>query len=109
MRIKTKIPFEVFEALKVVGQNLRTARVRRALTQDELAAKCQIARNTLASMERGDSGVALGAVFSVLWTLGLLGSVKGLADPDLDEHGKILQAARQVQRVRSPVMLDNDF
>jgi hypothetical protein len=48
-------------------------------------------------------------VLSVLWALGLLDSVKALADPDYDEHGKILEAATRPERVRAHQVLDNDF
>jgi hypothetical protein len=32
-----------------------------------------------------------------------------VADPDNDEHGKIMEAARQPQRVRHQTTIDNDF
>ena len=102
-------PFEVSEAVKMLGDNIRVARIRRELTQEQLAQKCGIARKTLYAIERGSPGIALGTAYSVLWTLGLLACAKELADPNKDEHGKILEAARQKQRVRSPAPQDNDF
>jgi hypothetical protein len=48
-------------------------------------------------------------VLSVLWALGLLDSGKALADPDSDEHGKILEAATRLERVQAYNVLDNDF
>jgi len=44
----------------------------------------------------------------VLWKLALLNTMGGVADPDTDDHGKILEAAARPQRVRKPVS-DNDF
>ena len=105
----SRLPLEVSEAIKLLGENIRAARVRRELTQEELAQRCQIARKTLYAIERGSPGIALGTVYSVLWTLGLLDSARELAHRDKDEHGKILEAARQKQRVRSPALPDNDF
>ena len=45
----------------------------------------------------------------MLWKLGLLGTAAALADPDTDEHGRILEAARRPQRVRQSAVVDNDF
>nr|WP_315848143.1 hypothetical protein [uncultured Rhodoferax sp.] len=44
----------------------------------------------------------------MLWKLGLLDTLDAVANPDTDDHGKILEAARMPQRVRSRT-LDNDF
>ncbi len=46
--------------------------------------------------------------FTVLWKLGLLSTAVALADPDADEHGRILEAARRPKRVRNPVDSDSD-
>jgi DNA-binding XRE family transcriptional regulator len=104
-------PFEVAEAIKVLGERIRLARVRRRTSQDDLAKACQIARRTLYAMESGAPGIAIGHVYAVLWTLGLLSTTNGIADPDADEHGKTLDAARQAQRVRHPRVKpdENDF
>jgi DNA-binding XRE family transcriptional regulator len=102
-------PRQVNDALKVLGINIRTARVRRRLTQDELSMKCDIARKTVYAIEKGAQGPSIGSVLSVLWALGLLDSVKALADPDSDEHGKILEAATRPERARTHQVLDNDF
>ncbi|MDN4052258.1 helix-turn-helix domain-containing protein [Massilia sp. YIM B02763] len=102
-------PRQVSDALTALGINIRTARVRRRLTQDELAMKCDITRKTVYAIEKGAQGPSIGSVLSVLWALGLLDSVKALADPDADEHGKILEAATRPERVRAYKVLDNDF
>ena len=83
--------------------------MRRRMTQDELAQACGITRKTLYALEKGSPGASIGTTFSVLWKLGLLGTTAALADPEEDEHGRILEAARRPQRVRSPVDHDNDF
>lgn len=102
-------PFEVTSALKTLGSNIKVARSRRRILQEELARKCGITRKTLWSLEQGEGGVSMATLFTVLWTLGLLDSAKAIASPDNDEHGKILEAARQKQRIREPISNDNDF
>ncbi|HEX4597703.1 MAG TPA: helix-turn-helix transcriptional regulator [Burkholderiaceae bacterium] len=104
-----KLPLEVRQAINQLGENFRLARLRRRMSQDDVAKACQITRKTLYGLEKGDPGVSLGTAFSALWALGLLGSAQALANPDEDEHGKILDAARQPKRVRQSTPSDNDF
>ena len=107
----TKAPLEVSQTLVALGGRIRIARMRRQLSQEELAQACGIARRTLFSIETGAPGIAIGLICTVLWKLGLLATTRGLADPDADEHGKILEAARLGKRVRRPEQAaeDNDF
>ena len=103
------VPREVRARLEGLGECVRIARVRRGMGTQELADECGIGRRSLYRIERGDAGVALGTYLTVLWKLGLLDTVQGVANPDDDEHGKILEAARRPARVRAPAPRDNDF
>jgi transcriptional regulator with XRE-family HTH domain len=108
--IATPLPFEVRKAVDGLGERIRIARIRRRMNQDELAQACDISRRTLYRIESGEAGIAVGTIFTVLWKLGLLDATKALANPDQDEHGKILELARLPQRVRSLESdMDNDF
>ena len=102
-------PLEVTSAVQRLGENVRLARIRRGLSQAELAQACGITRKTLYTLETGASGATVATAFTVLWKLGLLNTAVALADPEADEHGKILEAARRPKRVRRPVDSDNDF
>lgn len=103
-----QLPREVLKHLDELGQRVRIARVRRHLSTEDLAQACGIGRRTLYRIENGDPGIALGTFLSVLWKLGLLDTIHGVANPDTDDHGKILEAASRPQRVRASVA-DNDF
>ncbi len=103
------LPLEVASAVRRLGAHVRVARVRRRMSQEELAQACGITRKTLYALETGVPGTGLATAFTVLWKLGLLQGALGLADPDADEHGKILEAARRPRRVRQPAPQDNDF
>lgn len=103
-----QLPREVLKHLDELGQRVRTARVRRRIGTDALAHACGIGRRTLYRIETGEPGVALGSLLSVLWKLGLLDTVGGVANPDTDDHGKILEAAARPKRVRA-LGSDNDF
>ena len=103
-----QLPREVLKHLEELGRRVRTARVRRRISTEDLAQVCGIGRRTLYRIETGEPGVALGTFLSVLWKLGLLDTVHSVANPDTDDHGKILEAASRPQRVRAPTS-DNDF
>jgi transcriptional regulator with XRE-family HTH domain len=100
MKREEPVPFEVAEQIRLLGTRVRQARIRRSLDQVELARACHMARTTLQRIEGGSTGSAISAIYTVLWTLGILPTASGLADPEADEHGKTLEAARQSKRVR---------
>ena len=70
-RITAQLPSGMEVILKALGENIRLARKRRKITTTMLAERAGMARKTLRSIERGDSGVTLGAYASVLFCLGL--------------------------------------
>jgi len=77
------------EILKQLGENIKLARKRRKLTQDQVAERADIARSTLYLVESGNPSVTIGAYFNVLRVLGLQdGFLKLAAD---DEFGRKLQ------------------
>lgn len=102
------LPLEVLKSVELLGERVRIARLRRQLGMDDLAKACGIGRRTLYRIENGEPGVALGSMLAVLWKLGLLDTVRAVANPDDDEHGKILEAARRPRRARTSAP-DNDF
>jgi transcriptional regulator with XRE-family HTH domain len=102
MAIQKSLPARVTERISDLGDRVRVARIRRGLSIAELAAKAGIHRNTLSALELGKPGVALGAYVTVLWALGLEGTLQGVAHPDADTHGKTLEASRRPARVRKP-------
>ena len=59
------------EILGSLGETIHLARLRRKISTTMLAERAGMTRNTLRSIERGDSGVTMGAYASVLFCLGL--------------------------------------
>ena len=102
------LPFEVTKIAHELGMNVRVARKRRRMLQGELAQKAGVGEKTIRRLEKGDDGVSIGNVLSVLWALGLLPTAKAMAAPETDEHGKTLELARLPQRVRASAP-DNNF
>lgn len=108
-RITDSPPAAVVEALKRLGRNIRTARLRRKLRIEDVAGRMGASRFTVADLERGKPGTSAAAYFGALWALGLLEQARDLADPDRDQEGKVLESARSPKQARRPRRLDNDF
>lgn len=86
--------------LAEMGENIRLARLRRKLPATMIAERAGIARNTLRSIEHGDSRVAFGAYANVLLCLGLEKDLRLIASDD--ELGRKLQDAGLPIKARAP-------
>lgn len=65
------LSFVLEDILKVLGENIKLARLRRKITTTMLAERAGMGRITLRKIENGNSAVTLGAYASVLFCLGL--------------------------------------
>lgn len=93
--------FAVEEAVRLLGENIRIARIKRRLPQALVAERAGISVNTLSKLENGDPGIAVGNVAAVLQALGFEDPLSSLADAGSDEAGLLLESKRLPQRVRS--------
>ncbi len=86
--------------MRELGNRIRTARLRRRLSQAELAASLYVTRKTLARLENGDPGVSLAVFATALFAFGLHGQLDELVTPQSDVIG-LWHAERQLpKRVR---------
>jgi transcriptional regulator with XRE-family HTH domain len=92
-----------------LGRDIRTARIRRQLREEDLAAKAGITRMTLRRVEAGTLGTGVGAYAAALWALLLLDDLADVAAPNRDLEGQTLEAARRGKRVRLPKGLNDEF
>jgi len=91
----------VEESLKALGHNIRIARLKRRLPQEVLAQRAGIGLSTLTKIEKGNSGVAIGTVASVIQALDL-----GLPFSSLLQEDPLTQAFEETvlpKRVRSSI------
>jgi transcriptional regulator with XRE-family HTH domain len=102
-------PYEVEAALRTLGSNLRTARLRRNLTLKDLAARLGASRQVLADAEAGKPTTGIGVYAGMLWALGLTDGLLSLAHPDADEEGKLLDAKNSRKAAGKPRKVDDDF
>ena len=69
--------------LRVLGEQMKLARLRRDLSAEQLAERAGIARTTLLRLEHGDGGVALSTLVKTLFVLGLEQDILLVAKDDL--------------------------
>lgn len=84
-----------------LGQDIRTARIRRRMTIDDMASRTGVNRKTIMKLEKGDATVSLSVLGSVLLILGEEHRLASLLDPGKDDTAILLDQERLPQRVRS--------
>src|SRR5688572_2171680 len=88
-------PFEVSEALRDLGNNLRTARLSRNFTSEEVAQKLGIARQVVSQAERGKASTSIVVYAGLLWVYNLTHQLRAVAASESDLEGKALARSRQ--------------
>ena len=102
-------PFAVARVLKALGANMRTARMRRKLTLEDVAQKIGVSRRIVSDAEKGKPSTAIAVYAGILWALDLLDQLSSVAEPAKDAEGMALALSREGSKVRKPQVLDNDF
>lgn len=102
-------PYPVEQAIKRLGSNLRTARLRRNLTIEEVAGKIGTGPRAVSDAEKGKVSTGIAVYTALLWAYDLLGAMEELADPVKDEEGLMLARKQERTRARRTEGLDDDF
>jgi hypothetical protein len=102
-------PHDVELALKKLGADLRTARLRRNLTVDATAARIGTGRRAVMDAEKGKITTQIAVYAALLWVFGLVDRLGDAADPLLDEEGQRLALKNDRVHARTPKGLDNEF
>ena len=101
------VPYQVERSLKKLGADLKTARLRRNLTIQEVAQKIGTSRFVVADAEKGKPSTGIAIYAAMLWVYGLIDCLADIADPSMDAEGTTLSLPRG--RARHPSKLDNAF
>jgi transcriptional regulator with XRE-family HTH domain len=88
-------------ALKRLGHDVRGARLRRGIAVADLAVRAGTSASTVARLEKGDPGVAIGTLADILVVLGLVDRLNDLIDIRKDDLGLALTTERRPRRGRS--------
>ena len=84
-----------------LGARIRAARLRRRLSQTEMAERVGVSRPTLRSLERGDLSVGLGVLVRALGVLGLEDDLARVAADDEVGRRLVDAAATPARRTKS--------
>ena len=109
MKTGEALPSEILSQLGRIGYGIKTARMRRRMTQEALAERVGTSWHTIRKIEKGSPVTGIGYYLKALWVLGLFDDVRLLADPERDREGIILESAARGTRARPPRTLDRDF
>jgi DNA-binding XRE family transcriptional regulator len=102
-------PYEIEAALKRLGADLRTARLRRNITLAEVAERIGASREVVGEAEHGKPSTSAAIYAALLWSYGMVDRLQNLAEPTSDEEGLRLASLRERRHARAPQALDDDF
>ena len=74
-------PYPVEQAIDRLGANLRTARLRRNLTIEEVGEKIGTGPRAVSDEEKGKVSTSIAVYTALLWAYDMLGPMVDLADP----------------------------
>ena len=100
-QIKPSLPIPVQRALRKLGGDIRTARLRRRISTNTPSDRAAISRTTLNKVEKGEPSVAMWIYATVLFVLGLNDKLAKLAEPAEDTVGLLLEEENLPQRIHS--------
>ena len=101
-RKQSSLPPAAVQTVAQMGERIRIARKRRAITMADMAARMFVTRKTLARLEKGDPGVSMAVFIAALWVLGMEKDLLEVANPERDVVGIFNERQRLPKRVRSP-------
>jgi len=107
-RVRDSLHPEAATIISQLGERIRIARKRRAITMEDMASRMFVTRKTLARLENGDPGVSLAVFFSALWVLGLEKDLLEIAVPEHDKVGLYRERQRLPEKVR-PIKSKDDL
>lgn len=97
--IGTVLPRRAANNLRIVGEQIRLARLRRNLSIAQIAERASCSPLTVMRVEKGTATVAIGIYLRVLFALGLDQDILSLAKDDT--LGRDLQDTQLKQRARA--------
>ncbi|HEY9714686.1 MAG TPA: hypothetical protein V6C72_14560 [Chroococcales cyanobacterium] len=95
--------------MKQLGENLRTARIRRNLTIEDVAERIGTGPRPVMDAEKGKASTGIVVYAALLWLYDQLHQLEDVADPYNDKEGLALERAKERTRVRKSKGFSNDF
>jgi transcriptional regulator with XRE-family HTH domain len=109
-KISQSPPAAVERILFRIGQNIKTARLRRNMRLEDLALRVGVSRYLISDIEKGKPTTSIAAYIGALWALGLSDDLYNIGNPDKDSEGKALENIHAPKTAgKRKKDLDNDF
>ena len=89
------------KAIAQLGDDLKTARLRRRWSQKDMARLMGVSISTVQHMEKGEPGVSIGTIAMAFLCLNVLEKLSDLLQPSTDELAMIMDRMHLPKRVRS--------
>lgn len=86
-------------ALRSLGANLKTARIRRRMSIKDFAVRTGVSERTVMRLEKGDDGVSIGTLTMACLVLGEICRVAQFLDPGSDDMGLLLDRDALPKRI----------
>ena len=108
-KITDTLPSPARRAIAQLGQDLAVARRRRRVSQQLMADRMLVTRETVNRLERGDPTVSLSVLASAMFVLGLTSRLAELVGPESDTVGMSEDLQRLPRRAHAARTDDLDF
>ena len=99
---KTRPPLSVRRSLVKLGEDIKTARLKRRLPMALLAERALLGLSTLEKIQKGDPGVSIGSYAAVIFSLGMGTPFGDILNPAEDATGLALEKERLPKRIHGP-------
>lgn len=96
-------------AISRLGQDIKTARKKRRLSQRDFAAKMGVSLSTVQRLEGGDPGISTGVLVMAFIALGNLRRFTEVLDVASDDIGLIRDQSELPQRIRKKTSGKSDL
>ncbi len=103
------LPSAIEDELRRIGRDLKTARLSRNMSREELGQRLGVSFHTVRAMEEGRPGTGIGTYAHALWIFGLAHTLNPVARPHLDTEGDALRMADLRSVASGSAGISNDF
>ena len=86
-------------SLKTLGDNLKTARLKRRISVKGFAERVGASESTIIRLEKGDDGVSIGTLAMACLVLGEVDRISDFLDPGSDDTGLSLDRQALPKRI----------
>jgi transcriptional regulator with XRE-family HTH domain len=100
------LPSKLETGLVCLGEDFKTARLRRGITRAAMAERMFVGPETVDRLESGEPGVSIGVLAAGLFILGMQNRLLNLLNPDEDQDGirEALSRSPSGKAVNTPSM-----